>query len=101
MTRHLNKVPFLSFPFFTFLLGCQQYFNGDTLLGKSVDLTSKKLNNDQTFKFGRNHKDETCNLNGSYFHDYDGFQSFWRHVAEPGLFTLEMQGNHYSVEVTV
>ncbi|XP_068714839.1 uncharacterized protein [Montipora foliosa] len=91
MRRCINATVAASFA------GCQQYLNGDTL--DTVDLTSEKLNKDQTLKFGRNHKeDETCNLTGSYFHDYDGFQSFWRHVAEPGLFTLEMKGNDYLVE---
>ncbi|XP_068714842.1 uncharacterized protein [Montipora foliosa] len=76
--------------------GCQHYFNSSALLGESVDLTREKPNNDRTFKFHKD-KGETCNLTGSYFHDYDGFQSCWRHVTE-GLFKLDMKGSQYLVK---
>ncbi|XP_015762327.1 PREDICTED: uncharacterized protein LOC107341426 [Acropora digitifera] len=62
--------------------GCQKYFNRGALLDKPVDLTNQNSSNDL-----RVQSDRTCNLIASYFHDYDGFQSNWRRVAD-GVFAL-------------
>ena len=62
-----------------------------------VDLTKQKSRNDQTFQFL---SDSICNLNASYFYDYEGFHSNWRQVA--GFFELNerKEAKSYSVQVS-
>ncbi|XP_044182948.1 uncharacterized protein LOC122963539 isoform X2 [Acropora millepora] len=74
--------------------GCQKYFNRNTLLNTPVDLTRQRRNNDLTFEFQNNN---ICNLNASYFHDYEGFQSNWRYVTD-GFFVLKKTGIKFSVQ---
>ena len=79
----------------TVLTGCQEYFNTDALLNKPVDLTKGKSSNDLRVQSNR-----TCKLIASYFHDYDGFQSNWRRVAN-GSFELVKEGrNSFAVKVS-
>ena len=83
LNDHVSQFTSLSIGYVsTFLTGCRKYFNRDALLNKSVDLANEKSSNDLRVRSNR-----TCNLIASYFHDYDGFQSNWRHVAD-GFFAL-------------
>ena len=80
----------------SFLTGCQEYFNRNTLLNTPVDLIKQKQNKVLTFEFQNN---SICNLNASYFHDYEGFQSNWQNVTD-GSFVLKKRGTKFSVQVS-
>lgn len=58
-----------------------------------------KPNNSDTFKF-RVSNGETCTSIGSYFHDYNSFESHWEKVAD-GFFTLDKEGHKYELKVSL